>query len=241
MFLLHSTKGNPALQAPPVKLCRCSAVSPCPAAQKCIPGRRYDVSFSSGLCGCCGGTSVDGDCISWDRSELRDISASFRGRSEGLTPAGEPRMSGRAFLRPVLPEDAKSSTGSTSVMLSLRSSEMGWLWLSKFPGAPLAWGRLPGVGSSPPDVLQPGERFHQENPGLSPGATGPHHTATQRSPGSPRFQAPLPRCLDVAFSASQSKVPKPLNAAGAVGPDRNKPRAAQAAVLPWQESKRSEA
>lgn len=50
---------------------------------------------------------------------FRDISASLRGRSEGLTPAGEPRMSGRALRRPVLPEDAKSSTGSTSVMLTL--------------------------------------------------------------------------------------------------------------------------
>lgn len=103
------------------------------------------MSFSSGLGGCGGGTSAEGDCISWalparrdeDMSNpgswpprvvshlphhlpaFRDISASLRGRSEGLTPAGEPRMSGRALRRPVLPEDAKSSTGSTSVMLTL--------------------------------------------------------------------------------------------------------------------------
>lgn len=49
-------------------------------------------------------------------SPLRDSSASLRGRSPGFTPAGEPRMSGRAFLLPERPEDAKSNTGSTSVM-----------------------------------------------------------------------------------------------------------------------------
>lgn len=58
-------------------------------------------------------------CVTQHPPALRDISASLRGRSEGLTPAGEPRMSGRALRRPVLPEDAKSSTGSTSVMLTL--------------------------------------------------------------------------------------------------------------------------
>lgn len=47
---------------------------------------------------------------------LRDSSASFRGRSPGFTPAGEPRMSGRAFLLPERPEEAKSNTGSTSVI-----------------------------------------------------------------------------------------------------------------------------
>lgn len=33
-----------------------------------------------------------------------------------MTPAGEPRMSGRAFRLPERPEEAKSSTGSTSVI-----------------------------------------------------------------------------------------------------------------------------
>lgn len=47
---------------------------------------------------------------------LRDSSASFKGRSPGFTPAGEPRMSGRAFLLPERPEEAKSKTGSTSVI-----------------------------------------------------------------------------------------------------------------------------
>lgn len=47
---------------------------------------------------------------------MRDISASLRGRSAGFTPAGEPRMSGRAFLLPERPEEAKSNTGSTSVI-----------------------------------------------------------------------------------------------------------------------------
>lgn len=46
----------------------------------------------------------------------RDSSASLRGSSSGLTPAGDPRMSGRAFLLPERPEEAKSSTGSTSVI-----------------------------------------------------------------------------------------------------------------------------
>lgn len=49
-------------------------------------------------------------------SPFRLSSASFRGRSPGVTPAGEPRMSGSAFLLPERPEEAKSSTGSTSVI-----------------------------------------------------------------------------------------------------------------------------
>lgn len=48
----------------------------------------------------------------------RDSSASLRGRSPGFTPAGDPRMSGRAFRLPERPEEAKSSTGSTSVIPS---------------------------------------------------------------------------------------------------------------------------
>lgn len=80
----------------------------------------YDPSLASALSGGTDASSDVGDCAppgpSW-----RDSSPSLSGRSPGLTPAGEPRMSGRAFLLPDRPEEAKSNTGSTSVISSHRA------------------------------------------------------------------------------------------------------------------------
>lgn len=46
---------------------------------------------------------------------MRDSSASLSDRSGG-TPAGEPKISGSALRRPDRPDEAKSSTGSSSVI-----------------------------------------------------------------------------------------------------------------------------
>lgn len=58
-------------------------------------------------------------CVSEPPRPVRESSTSLSGRSQGLTPAGEPRMSGRALRRPDRPDDAKSNTGSTSVISPL--------------------------------------------------------------------------------------------------------------------------
>lgn len=75
----------------------------------------YEPSLASALSGGTEASSDDGDWAPPGPSS-RDISPSLSGRSPGLTPAGEPRMSGRAFLLPDRPEVAKSNTGSTSVI-----------------------------------------------------------------------------------------------------------------------------
>lgn len=46
---------------------------------------------------------------------VRDSSASLSDRSGG-TPAGEPKISGSALRRPDRPDEAKSNTGSSSVI-----------------------------------------------------------------------------------------------------------------------------
>lgn len=188
------------------------------------------MSFSSGLWGCGGGTSVEGDCISWELPAmggrravsgsaaspprrpqpcrhppaLRDISASLRGRSEGLTPAGEPRMSGRALRRPVLPEDAKSSTGSTSVMLALErhrplrsASPRG----GGDPASPSPWGcpipsaQLADLGTgSPPGCSTVGEGDAQGSGTLHP-TTSPSSILTGRPPAWPGCVSTVPWVL----------------------------------------------